>query len=126
MTVADQVKKAVETFTGVVFTVTTSTVYADGGYEFIFVNKRPIVSIGAIVDTQPVTPTTTTASAYDFFPERGSIYLKSGASWSPGQRRKWKITLDHGYAAVPDDVQLAIDTWVAAIGDNPSGGPPAK
>lgn len=120
MALSDQVEQAVKSYIGCVFTAVTATVYADGGHEFLLVDKRPIVSISSIIDTEPSTPTTTTSTLYDFYPDEGMIFLKSGENWSYGKRRKWKITVSHGYESIPEDVQLAIDTWVNHLTDNPS------
>jgi hypothetical protein len=122
MALADQVKARVLKFINTVHTATTATVYSDGGFEFLEVNKRPIISVTSVINVEPTTAVTATATTYDFYPEQGWIFKKDGSCWeSSSRRRKWKITVSYGLQTIPADMQLAIDMWVQHLTENVSG-----
>lgn len=88
----------------------TVVAYLDGNEENLVVKTSPIISISAIFDVSQ--SATITATTYDFYSAAGCIYKDNGNAWGVGKRR-WKTTYLAGYSAIPQDIQLAIDKWVA-------------
>ena len=109
------------------FSSETVVDYLDGGTKFLLTGKAPIISITSIVDTDN-SNTTLDSSNYDFYPGEGLIFLDDGidtfvndvtsVTWGSGLRR-WKITYQAGYTAVPDDVTLAIAMLVTYYRNRP-------
>ena len=110
----DIISEQIEDYCGTYFSATSVVSKIDGGGEFLFMPKRPIISITSIVDNEPTTPVTVTASTYDFYEEDGHIYKKtanlvtSGETilWEKGKQR-FTVTASCGYTSVPESVKLA-------------------
>lgn len=117
MALSDQVQKAIATYiwgqdadASALSTAVSNIEYCEGGLDIIL-RKVPVVSVTEILIVS--TSSTVTASTYDFHPEVGYVYKVSGASWAEYARpRNYKVTYTYGFSAIPDDIQLAIDTWV--------------
>jgi hypothetical protein len=120
MTIATQVTKAVESYLNTKLTITTTTEYFDGGFEDLIVRKTPIVSVTSIEDMS--SSATVTATTYGFYTAQGFIYYKNEEEWDEG-RQKWKVIYTCGYTstAIPADIQLAMDKWVAFLTAEPTG-----
>jgi len=118
MALSDQVKQAIAIYLwgadgddAAFATATTAIEYFDGGHEDLLVRKTPIMGITEVFNVSA--SSTVTATTYDYYTSVGSIYRKSGAEWgSSGKRRQFKVTYTYGFTSIPDDIQLAIDTWV--------------
>jgi len=112
--------------------VIAQTDILDGGYREFILKRRPIVSLTAVtdrIDSSVVDP-----SLYDLDPDAGMLLAGTPAYdatvgvldlscfsrsrpdgepvWAFG-RRRWQIDYTHGYATVPNDVQLAVKILVA-------------
>lgn len=118
MALSDQITKAVATYiwgtgaTGAALsTATTAIEYYDGGFIDLIVKKAPIISVVSVFDVSA--SATVTSTAYGLYTATGTIYKNNGSKWgNSGERRRFKITYTYGYTTIPDDIQLAIDTWV--------------
>jgi hypothetical protein len=119
MTLASQVQATIENYLSTAFALTTVTQVMDGGFEDLIVKYSPISSITSVTDTYVTTVIASTA--YDFYPDRGTIHLDSGEVWGDSKRRQWSIEYIYGVNGIPEDVQLAIDTWVAALTADTTG-----
>lgn len=119
MTLATQVQAAIEKYCGTKFSSTTTVVRMNGGHKELIVQIGPIISITSIVDKDD-SDAVIAATLYDFYELEGMIYKEDGSTWGLG-RRRYEITYQAGYASIPEDVQLAIDTWVAYLTANDSG-----
>ena len=118
MTLATQVQTAVERYLSTAFTATTVTQVFDGGDKDLIVDFVPISSITSVTDT--INSTVRASTNYSFYPDEGYIYLKDGSTWEE-DRRKWSVEYIYGVSSIPEDVQLAIDTWVAALTADDTG-----
>jgi hypothetical protein len=111
MALSDQVQKAIETYIGSALSATTATAFFDGGNDSLIVEKGPIISITTVFDVSA--SATVTATAYDFYTSQACIFKKNGGDWgNEGERKRFRVDYVYGYASIPDDIQLAIDTWV--------------
>lgn len=119
-----QIKAAVEKYCNIKLSSTATTEYFDGGYEDLIVKTGPIISITSVTDMKGTQVTSDddilTATAYNFYPERGMIYKYSGDIWGEG-RRRWKVVYQAGLSSIPDDLQMAIDAWLEHLTSNQSG-----
>ena len=130
MALADQVKDAVFRYIMGTELVDSSSIaayfdggqtvvaYIDGGVEDLVVKTNPVISIDEVFDVSSSAAITSTD--YHFYPLRGCIYKDNGNNWKDG-RRRWKITYVAGYTAIPQDIQLAIDKWVAYLTADSTG-----
>lgn len=110
MALSDQVQKAIETYLGTALSVTTATAFFDGGEQELIINKGPIVTISSIYDVSA--SATVTATAYGFY-SSGRVYKNNGSDFgNRGERERFRVIYTYGYSSIPDDIQLAIDTWV--------------
>lgn len=75
----------------------------DGGVENIVLPYTPIISIESIT---PDGGTVVDSDLYDYDPESGLVFLKSGALWTSG-RRYYEIEWTAGYASIPRELKLA-------------------
>lgn len=119
MALVDQVKAAIEKYCNIKLSSTAIVKKFDGGFEDLIVRTAPIISITSIVDNY--TSTTLASSTYDFDSEEGFIFRTDGACWDSNKRNHWTVTYQAGYTTIPDDLQLAIDTWEAYLTVNPTG-----
>ncbi|MGA9723312.1 MAG: head-tail connector protein [Candidatus Binatus sp.] len=112
--------------------VIAQTDIMDGGYKEFVLKRRPVVSLTAVtdrIDSSVVDP-----SLYDLDPDAGMVLAGTPAYdatvgvldlsafsrsqpdgepvWGFG-RRRWQLDYTHGYATVPNDVQLAVKILVA-------------
>lgn len=108
--------KVAEMYCNTYFSSTTVVDYLDGGDNELIATKGPIISITSIEDTEN-DDATLSATAYDFDPKAGIIYIensiegfprvRSNGDWGEG-RRRWKVTYQAGYSSMPDDVTWAV------------------
>jgi hypothetical protein len=119
MALSDQVQLAIERYLSTKFTATTVTEVFDGGSKDLFTAFTPISSITSITNT--ATSSVKATTTYSFYPDQGAIYLKDGSTWNDSIRRKWSVVYIYGASAIPDDIQLAIDTWVALLTADDTG-----
>lgn len=119
MTLATQVQTAIERYLSTAFSLTTVTEVHDGGFEDLLVKKTPINAITSVTNTN--TSSVVVSTTYAFYPEEGRIFLDSGEKWDASVKRKWSIEYIYGVGSIPEDIQLAIDTWVAMLTADSSG-----
>ena len=119
MALADQVQLAIERYLSTAFSLTTVTEVHDGGFQDLIVKKTPISSITSVTNTN--SSSVVVSTTYAFYPEEGRIFLDSGEKWDSSQKRKWSVEYVYGVGSIPDDIQLAIDTWVAMLTADSSG-----
>lgn len=120
MALSDQVQAAIEQYLNTAFSVTTATAYIDGGTRYLLIEKSPLVSIVSIYDVD--SSATVTATTYGFY-SSGRIYKHDGSTWGSAENNEqFTVTYTYGYASIPDDIQLAIDTWVNYLTEDNTGG----
>jgi hypothetical protein len=118
MALSDQVQAAIEKFCNTKFSATALTQKFDGGHDDMIVKIGPIISVTSVTNNTTAVAVTTTAYAADL--EMGAVYRVDGSKWDK-DRQKWTLAYSGGYAAIPDDIQLAIDMWVDYLTTNASG-----
>jgi hypothetical protein len=114
------------TYLDTYFTSTTVTDYIDGGGEYLFTSKAPIISITSITDTS--TSTVLSADTYDFYPGEGMIYRDDGVSlfsvassnrnWGVGKRR-FLVVYEAGHTSIPDEIALATALLITELRNRP-------
>lgn len=113
----DLVSEEVEDYCRTHFSATAVTETLDGGTEYLTMDRLPLISITSITDNTD--STVVTATNYDFYPERGQIYLKQDITvfpdfsgfWGPG-RRRYTVVTSTGYTAVPEAIKLVAYSWI--------------
>lgn len=119
MTLDTQIKKAIATYiwgmgasADALATATASVEYFNGGYPDLIVKRTPMLGLSLIEDLIATATATVTSTTYTYDPDQGMIYKKSGDNWGDeGERRRFLVTYTYGFTSIPDDIQLAIDTW---------------
>lgn len=121
MALVDQVTAAVETYCGIKIAQDTVVQTFDGNVDELVLKIGPAVSVTSITDKDN-SNSTVTASTYSLDTELSAIYKENGDKWgSSRSRQRWTVTYVAGYSSVPEDLQLAIDTWVDYLTNSPSG-----
>jgi hypothetical protein len=75
----------------------------------VFLKEAPITAISQLelLDPWAGTWTTVQTTDYDYDLDTGEVYRgyvnNTGVRW-PTDRRSWRVTYDHGFATVPDDI----------------------
>lgn len=108
----DLVSEYIEDWCGTFFSATATTDKIDGGGEFLFVTKAPIISITSITDNEDSSVVASTD--YDFYARGGRIYRESDTiiwpssepTWFIG-RQRFTVVYSAGHAAVPEAVKWA-------------------
>lgn len=120
MTLASQVTQAIATYCGIRLTSGPVTQKFDGDVEELIVKIGPATAVTSITDND--NSTTVAASTYSLDTDLGSIYLRKGGKWGTSKsRQRYTVVYTAGYTTIPDDIQLAIDTWVNYLTTNNSG-----
>jgi len=105
----DLVSEFIEDYCNTHFSSTSVTDKIDGGLEFLFTTKAPIISVTSITDLEDSTAVSTTD--YDTYLAEGMIYRKNSVltfpnqtSWAAGKQR-FSVVYASGYAAVPEVIK---------------------
>ena len=127
MALSDQVKKAIATYiwdikadVNAFATAVSSTAFFDGGFVDLIVRRTPLIGVVYIFDI--TASATVAATSYQHYTAQGIIFKDNGGTWGEdGDRRRFRVEYTYGFTAIPDDVQLAIDTWVNYLTTNNTG-----
>jgi hypothetical protein len=109
----DLVSEYIEDYCNTYFSSVAVTDKHDGGGEFLFVTKAPIISITSITDN--LDSTVVAATDYDAYLKSGRIYRESNTTlWTSNEprwfegRQRFTIVYQAGHAVIPEAVK-----WVA-------------
>jgi hypothetical protein len=127
MALSDQVKKAIVTHiwdknasVSALATAVSCTAFFNGGFQDLIVTRVPLGTVVSVFDVSQ--SATVAATSYQYDKNQGIIFKDNGSDWGEsGDRRRFRVVYTYGFSSIPDDVQLAIDTWVNYLTANNSG-----
>lgn len=107
----------IEIATGRSFIQKSPLEYHDGGDDTFVLKVPPISSIVAVTDTDPTPDLVLPAADYDFYPDSGVLYIKTGI-FAKGKRR-WLIDYVGGFSTVPNPIKIVCMSLIAKARDLP-------